>query len=1379
MNKIKFFYICTILLFLVSSGISQAVTITKVSKIQAAGTVVFHVTKSVPADVISWKASRYLIDESTGVYTFPTDTATASGDSASFSLQKTTGDYTFYKIFAYEGNQLDTLTVQVLTAGVVQKYLYTNLSLSQYSIPVWVVLPAGFSSASKFIMTMAGINRDATGIATDWLPFANANNYVVASPEFNTTNWSSDQYILGNMFTGSNGSGSLNPKANWSFNLVEQIHRELFSECSLTDSTYQLWGHSGGGQFVHRLAFFLPDNLITRYIAGNAGWYTCPDLTVAFPWGAKNSLLNLAQSDMLAFSKRNLVVMRGTADTLQDSELNTDSLSEVQGANRYARAGYFYNSGVTVNQNLTWRIIDVPNVGHSDQLMAVAAGSFILTQSVSAVWPLTTDGTPVVNGNITAGSVIPSSSTNITGFTGYSFSSTSPVGLTLGASGATSWPADGSTTTANSTFTGLSTGTVRYVQFTYSPTAGNKLTVNSITIPLTENGTATNINAAIGYSTDGINYTTINSNGLSGNALPANTTQAFIATPSILINSGSVFTVRLILWRKAGSTASASSVTIGNVILGGTTNPGLSPTITTGTLGPLSFDLTPAGSSSASQSFSINGSNLTSNILVTPSTGFEIRTGSNSFSTNTITLVPSGGAVTSTIIDVRFTPLTPGAYSGTIVCASSGATEQDVSVTGAAATSYYSKSTGNLDALTTWTSDPNGGSGTAPTDFTSSAQSFFIRNNAAPTIGANWTVSGTSSKVFVGNGTTNCTFTIPSAYTYTAPATEILNNGTFVLQNASSFSTMGTLTVDSGGVYQHDCEGGSILTGTFLNGSTINVTGVKASNLWLPVSSYNVIWNCPSQTAAGKFYNTDGTLTLSGNLTVISTGTGYCAVNTGSGVRTLNVGGNVNVQGGSFRLLGASSGTGLTTLNVSGNISINGTGTLNISSTSNASPGLANINIQGNFIHSSGLVTKTSSAGPASITFNGSAPQQFSTTGISAAINFIINNSSAPVSLGSNVNLTGTLALTSGVLSTGLDTLTINNNASGSVSRTNGWVNGFLKRSFITSTGSYLFPVGTAAVYRGATVNFTSAPASASNLTASFVNSDPGSAGLPSGITNYLHDGYWTISADTTTGGTYSLSLDVNGISGIASGDTKILQRPTSSSAWALSGTFSDITSGVITHTGLTVFSQYTLGDDTSALPVELSAFTAAAAGSAIKISWSTAIELNFNKFIVERSAQSSTEWKAIGEVKGSGNSSATHSYSFNDSYAVGEIKYRLHIINNDGTGYYSNIIETVVALPKTFDLSQNYPNPFNPTTKINYSLPNDSKVILDIYNISGEKVGQLVNEEQAAGYYSVDFGNSTIHKNLSSGVYFYRINAVDKTTGKDFNSIKKMILLK
>jgi len=89
--------------------------------------------------------------------------------------------------------------------------------------------------------------------------------------------------------------------------------------------------------------------------------------------------------------------------------------------------------------------------------------------------------------------------------------------------------------------------------------------------------------------------------------------------------------------------------------------------------------------------------------------------------------------------------------------------------------------------------------------------------------------------------------------------------------------------------------------------------------------------------------------------------------------------------------------------------------------------------------------------------------------------------------------------------------------------------------------------------------------------------------------------------------------------------------------------------------------------------------------------------------------------------------------------------------------------------LPTNFALQQNYPNPFNPATVINYSLPRSNMVSIRVYDVIGNEIANLVNEEKPAGRYSVNFNAS----NLSSGVYFYRMQA------GSFVETKKLILLK
>lgn len=190
-------------------------------------------------------------------------------------------------------------------------------------------------------------------------------------------------------------------------------------------------------------------------------------------------------------------------------------------------------------------------------------------------------------------------------------------------------------------------------------------------------------------------------------------------------------------------------------------------------------------------------------------------------------------------------------------------------------------------------------------------------------------------------------------------------------------------------------------------------------------------------------------------------------------------------------------------------------------------------------------------------------------------------------------------------------------------------------------------------------------------------------------------------------------------------------------------------------------------------LPVELTSFTSKVISDRVQLNWQTKTEVNNYGFEIERaslSASSRPVWEKIGFVNGNGNSNSPKDYLFVDKNFIGGSKfnYRLKQIDNDGQFEYSEMVE-VQVVPNKFELYQNYPNPFNPSTKIRYQLPNESKVVIKIYNILGSEVMELVNSKKEAGVYEAEFNAAS----LSSGTYIYKISA------DNFVQTKKMILLK
>lgn len=195
----------------------------------------------------------------------------------------------------------------------------------------------------------------------------------------------------------------------------------------------------------------------------------------------------------------------------------------------------------------------------------------------------------------------------------------------------------------------------------------------------------------------------------------------------------------------------------------------------------------------------------------------------------------------------------------------------------------------------------------------------------------------------------------------------------------------------------------------------------------------------------------------------------------------------------------------------------------------------------------------------------------------------------------------------------------------------------------------------------------------------------------------------------------------------------------------------------------------------TAPLPVELISFTVNLSGSNVELHWITATEVRNYGFEIERASSLTSPiqgWEMIGFVSGHGNSNSPKEYSFKDNglSKSGYFYYRLKQLDIDGRFSFSSTVSILInQTPSVFELYQNYPNPFNPSTVITYSIPKSSNVILTVYDVLGNLVTMLVNENQIAGSYRVNFNSYE----LSSGFYYYKIRF------GDYAAIKKMLLLK
>jgi pimeloyl-ACP methyl ester carboxylesterase len=159
-------------------------------------------------------------------------------------------------------------------------------------------------------------------------------------------------------------AGHLLPKTRWALSAIERLFDQVRQAEGLTTTTYDIVGHSAGGQFVHRLVLFLPDGRFRRAVASSPGRYALPVLTASFPYGLRGTAI-----DSMALRRalsRDFVLLLGDRDT-EDRAREPEAVS--QGQNRFARGLRFFAVATEVanalHTRLGWRLVILPGADHT------------------------------------------------------------------------------------------------------------------------------------------------------------------------------------------------------------------------------------------------------------------------------------------------------------------------------------------------------------------------------------------------------------------------------------------------------------------------------------------------------------------------------------------------------------------------------------------------------------------------------------------------------------------------------------------------------------------------------------------------------------------------------------------------------------------------------------------------------------------------------------------------------------------------------------------------------------------------------------------------------------------------------------------------------
>ena len=214
------------------------------------------------------------------------------------------------------------------------------------------------------------------------MELAESNTLLIIAPEFENkfSKYTTNDYQEGNLFT---FFGTENPKSEWAYTVIENIFDHIKSVNNITNSHYDIFGHSAGGQFVHRMVMLMPESRIETAIAANAGLYSLPDENLKFPYGLKKTDVKLNPHLQTAYKKR-LIILLGEQDN--DPGLGTFRTTELameQGAHRLERGTRFFNANEKLSKRnnwlFNWRIDTVKNVGHDYRKMSENAIEWITT----------------------------------------------------------------------------------------------------------------------------------------------------------------------------------------------------------------------------------------------------------------------------------------------------------------------------------------------------------------------------------------------------------------------------------------------------------------------------------------------------------------------------------------------------------------------------------------------------------------------------------------------------------------------------------------------------------------------------------------------------------------------------------------------------------------------------------------------------------------------------------------------------------------------------------------------------------------------------------------------------------------------------------------
>lgn len=236
--------------------------------------------------------------------------------------------------------------------------------------------PPTYTADRPVVFVQHGVLRNGDDYRDFWIPAADKHNLLVVAPTFSNEAWPGvESYNNGRAVT---DSGSVRPTAAWTYALLERIFADLRASGVTTVGQAHLFGHSAGGQFVHRLMSSQSHAPFCAVAVGNPGWYTLPTFDHPFPEGLAGA--GLTEEHLVRLLAYPLSILAGDQDTLtSDPNLPSEPAAMRQGRHRFARAHFYFEAGQREAQRrnvpFNWTLQTVPGIGHDGRAMSAVCAS--------------------------------------------------------------------------------------------------------------------------------------------------------------------------------------------------------------------------------------------------------------------------------------------------------------------------------------------------------------------------------------------------------------------------------------------------------------------------------------------------------------------------------------------------------------------------------------------------------------------------------------------------------------------------------------------------------------------------------------------------------------------------------------------------------------------------------------------------------------------------------------------------------------------------------------------------------------------------------------------------------------------------------------------